>query len=199
MKMRRLVQIVTVGPTVFQKTTRPQDDSVLNYDHFQLPEKTSKQIELLPADLNQSEFPELPDNAEESIEIERLDVSDELNSITLDYVESLYSRGRYAEVFEVLDRQFQAGLADKIDFSTAASLMARSAANLGRLSEAGYWARKAIDSDKLIPAYRYLYASILQEQGLLEEAKIEFQGAIYLDPSFVMAHFSLGIIIQTTQ
>jgi chemotaxis protein methyltransferase CheR len=191
-----LVQIVTVGPTAFQKTTRPQNNSVIYYDYFQFPEKTSEHIELLPAESNERELQAFLDYAAESVEVEGLAVSDELNNITLDYVESLYSQGRYSEVFEALDRQVQSSLDDKINFSTAVSLMARSLANLGRLSEAGYWAKKAIDADKLIPMYRYIYATILQEQGLLEEAKAEFQGAIYLDPTFIMAHFSLGALFK---
>jgi len=50
------------------------------------------------------------------------------------------------------------------------ALVARACANSGKLAEARQWAEKAISEDKLNAALHYLRATILQEQGDIEEA-----------------------------
>ncbi|MFA6970792.1 MAG: CheR family methyltransferase [Gallionella sp.] len=75
--------------------------------------------------------------------------------------------------------------------------MARSCANQGRLSEALAWCEQAIAADKLNPAQHYLFAIILQEQGRLDAAIQSLMRALYLDPDFAMAHFSLGNLHQS--
>lgn len=70
--------------------------------------------------------------------------------------------------------------------------MAHFCANQGRLAEAIGWCEKAIAADKLDPATHYLLATILQEQGENELAVRSLLRALYLDPDFVLAHFSLG-------
>lgn len=77
------------------------------------------------------------------------------------------------------------------------SLLARSCANQGRLDEALEWCEKAIAADKLNPAHHYLSATILQEQGRHEIAIQALMRALYLDPDFVLAHFTLGNLHQS--
>jgi len=77
------------------------------------------------------------------------------------------------------------------------SHMARSCANQGRLSEALEWCEKAITADKMNPLHHYLSATILQEQGQHEIAIQSLMRALYLDPDFVLAHFSLGNLHQS--
>ncbi|OIQ92229.1 chemotaxis protein methyltransferase cher2 [mine drainage metagenome] len=77
------------------------------------------------------------------------------------------------------------------------SSMARSCANQGRLSEALEWCEKAITADKMNPLHHYLSATILQEQGQHEIAIQSLMRALYLDPDFVLAHFSLGNLHQS--
>lgn len=72
------------------------------------------------------------------------------------------------------------------------SCMARSCANQGMLSEALEWCEKAIAADKMNSAHHYLSATILQEQGRHDIAMESLMRALYLDPDFVLAHFSLG-------
>lgn len=74
--------------------------------------------------------------------------------------------------------------------------LARSCANQGRLSEALTWCEQAIAADKLNPAHQYLRATILQEQGRHDIAIQSLMRALYLDPDFVLAHFSLGNLHQ---
>jgi len=69
---------------------------------------------------------------------------------------------------------------------------ARQAANLGQLNEAEEWARLAIEQVPLDPETHYTLALILLEQNKLEMAYIEFKKAIYLEPKFILAYFSLA-------
>ena len=74
----------------------------------------------------------------------------------------------------------------------SSALLARTCANLGELTEAREWAEKAIAADKLDARLHYLRAIILQEQGATEEAVASLKRALYLDPDFVLAYFTLG-------
>ncbi|HUY04575.1 MAG TPA: CheR family methyltransferase [Rhodocyclaceae bacterium] len=74
----------------------------------------------------------------------------------------------------------------------ALSRAARTCANQGNLGEAAEWCEQAIVADKLNPAYLYLLATIRQEQGYHEPAVQSLMRALYLDPGFVLAHFTLG-------
>lgn len=69
---------------------------------------------------------------------------------------------------------------------------ARDCADQGRLGEAAGWCEKAIAADKLNPAHYYLLATIRQEQGLPDAAAQALKQALYVDPEFVLAHFTLG-------
>jgi chemotaxis protein methyltransferase CheR len=79
------------------------------------------------------------------------------------------------------------------------SRMARSCANQGMLSEALEWCEKAIAADKMNSAHYYLSATILQEQGRHDIAMQSLMRALYLDPDFVLAHFSLGNLHQSQE
>jgi chemotaxis protein methyltransferase CheR len=83
------------------------------------------------------------------------------------------------------------------DEREASSRLARNCANQGRLSEALAWCEQAIAADKLNPAHQYLLATILQEQGRHDTAIQALMRALYLDPDFVLAHFSLGNLHQS--
>ena len=75
-----------------------------------------------------------------------------------------------------------------------ASATARDCANQGRLTEAIGWCGKAIAADKQNPAHYYLLGIVEHEQGHVEAARKSLTRALYLDPRFVLAHFSLGNI-----
>jgi len=86
--------------------------------------------------------------------------------------------------------------ASKEALSSELSLRARAAANRGDLAAALLLCDKAISADRLLPASHYLRGVILQEQGALEEATASLKRALYLDQSFVVAHFALGNILR---
>jgi chemotaxis protein methyltransferase CheR len=83
------------------------------------------------------------------------------------------------------------------DEQEAPSRMARRYANQGSLSEALEWCNKAIAADKMNLSHHYLLATILQEQGQHDVAIKSLMRALYLDPEFVLAHFSLGNLHQS--
>lgn len=74
----------------------------------------------------------------------------------------------------------------------AMALLARRAADQGRLDEALDWCRRALSADALSPAWNYLRATILLERGETEAAATALQRTLYLDPGCVMAHVALA-------
>jgi chemotaxis protein methyltransferase CheR len=101
---------------------------------------------------------------------------------------SLYERGRYGEAADTLLASF-AGHTPGPD---AFSLLARSLANQGRLADALAWCDRWIAADKMDVAGHYLRAVVLLERGHQDEARGSLQRALYLEPGFVLAHFTLG-------
>lgn len=73
-----------------------------------------------------------------------------------------------------------------------AARLARQCADGGRLETALEWCERAIAADRLDAAHHYLQAMILRECGDTESAVASLERAVYLDPTFVMAHFGLG-------
>ncbi len=71
-------------------------------------------------------------------------------------------------------------------------LLARVYANQGNLPLASEWSARTVAADKLNSRSHYLHATILEEQGRIGEAAEALKHALYLEPDFVLAHFSLG-------
>jgi chemotaxis protein methyltransferase CheR len=73
-------------------------------------------------------------------------------------------------------------------------LIAKAYANMGDLEPARAWCEKAIATEKLNPEIYYLLSTILQSDRKIDEALKALKQSIYLDPEFVMAHFTLGML-----
>lgn len=69
---------------------------------------------------------------------------------------------------------------------------ARMHADLGELEQALAWCERWTAADKLDPRSHYLRAVILFEQGCLDAARGALQRALFLQPDFVLAHYTLG-------
>lgn len=95
---------------------------------------------------------------------------------------------------ECADGEQMLGIASAADSRALQDLarLARACANEGRLDSARQYCEAAVSTDKLNPELRYLLASILMEQGHLEDSVACLKQALYLDPNFVLAHFALG-------
>jgi len=73
-------------------------------------------------------------------------------------------------------------------------LMAQVLANRGDLAGARAWCGRAIAENKLNPFYHHLMATIRQEEGATDAAVGELRRALYADPSYIPAHFTLANI-----
>jgi chemotaxis protein methyltransferase CheR len=100
----------------------------------------------------------------------------------------LYRKGAYREAAEALRELKKTAKLDR----EGLALLIRAEANRGLLADALRLCQEALDQDKLDPALHLLRAEILQEQGLLSEAQLALQRALYLDQNLVLAHFALG-------
>ena len=102
----------------------------------------------------------------------------------------LYKKGNYAEAEYILMNL----LAENPEETEIMVMLSRTYANRGKLHEAIEWCEKAISKDKLNPGYHYLHAIIMQENGQFQEAATSLKHAIFLNPDFVPAYFSLGML-----
>ncbi|HEY6872704.1 MAG TPA: CheR family methyltransferase [Geobacteraceae bacterium] len=109
---------------------------------------------------------------------------------------ALYRQGLYEDAATKLSGMLAEGDgADRSSFyGEAATLMARLHANRGDFPAALAWAGKAVAVNKLDPELRYLQAVIHQEQGELDAATAALKKTLYLDQTFVLAHFALAIL-----
>lgn len=112
--------------------------------------------------------------------------------------ESLYLQGLYSEVTDTLLAGFAKYSVERHLNPAIFSLMARALANQGRLDDALVWCDRWIAADKLDIAGHYLRGMVLLEQGKFELAQSSLQRAVYLQPDFVLAHFSLGNLAHTS-
>lgn len=74
--------------------------------------------------------------------------------------------------------------------------LARTLANQGMLAEAQLLVEQSLAADRLKPEVHYLYATIREEQGAVDEAVAALRTALYLDQDFVLAHFSLAHLLR---
>jgi len=101
---------------------------------------------------------------------------------------ALYGQGSYSEAAKKLTSLLTEAPQD----IRALALMARTLANQGNFNEAAEWCEKAIISDKLDAGCHYLLATIQQEQGQFNAALTSLKRAVYLEPGFVLAYFTMG-------
>jgi chemotaxis protein methyltransferase CheR len=110
---------------------------------------------------------------------------------------ALYRQGSYTEAADMLSgllAQSETGTGTQPAFGKALALMAQVQANRGEITLALDWVDKAIAVDKLNAELYYLRATIFQEQGEIPKSIASLKQAIYLDQTFVMAHFALGML-----
>lgn len=99
-----------------------------------------------------------------------------------------FQQGRYTDAIH----QLHLALSHNSNDAEALVLLARVYANQGRLAEALACCERGIAADKLNPGGHYLHANILQELGAIEQATQSLKRTLYVDPNFILAHFSLG-------
>jgi len=108
-----------------------------------------------------------------------------------DRAQRFYDNGLYPEAAGLLIAS-----ASKNSNSRVMTLLARALANQGKLAEAGQWCEKAATLDKLNPDLHYLLAVIFSELDRMDSAVMSLKRTLYLDPDFVLAHFTLANIYR---
>jgi chemotaxis protein methyltransferase CheR len=103
----------------------------------------------------------------------------------------LHAAGRQTEALAALDREPEAG--DRM--AERAALRARIHADLGNGAEALRWCDRAIAADRVRSESYYLLASIKMEYDDEPGGAQALRQALFLNPDFLMAHYSLGTLL----
>jgi len=116
------------------------------------------------------------------------------------YQEALndYNRGAYEQSVKKLLTIVSHGQNNNNSFlmkTESMILLAKSYANISDLDQAKNWCEKAIESEKLNPEIYYLLSTIFQSAGNIDDSVKALKQSIYLDPEFIMAHFTLGMLL----
>lgn len=80
--------------------------------------------------------------------------------------------------------------------AAALAQLAYQYADQGQLDTALAWCNRSLALDSLNLRAHYLYAMIQQARGEIEEAIQALQRALYLHPTFIMAHLGLGTLAR---
>ena len=103
-----------------------------------------------------------------------------------------FNRNNYAEAIKDLNEL----LTSEPNNDTAQSLLLRSLANLGNLTEALKKCKIYLSTNTHNASLNYLHATILLELNDSENAEQALRKAIYMDHSLVMAQFEMGNILN---
>ncbi len=105
-------------------------------------------------------------------------------------INNMFMSGNYQEVITTLSNKNKTA-EDYI-------LLVKSHANLGDLVSAASVCESAISESKLDYRLHFIYSKILQNQGRNTDATSSLKRAIFLNPDFVLAYYSLGNILIKT-
>jgi chemotaxis protein methyltransferase CheR len=110
--------------------------------------------------------------------------------------EEIFDRGGFTEVVSLLEKELgeSKNYFQSDDLEKAFVLLAKTNANLGRLDEAKKWSKEAITINKINYRTYYLLANILLEADQREEAIASLRNALFIEPNFILASFTLGNI-----
>jgi len=108
--------------------------------------------------------------------------------VALDSAAEAYARGDYATAERLAQ---DAVLRDPEDVA-AWIVRVRSAANAGKLTEAGQICAVAIDRHRLVPELHYLHGMLQIESGRSADGARDARRALYLDRTLIMGHMLLG-------
>ncbi|MEK6759536.1 MAG: CheR family methyltransferase [Deltaproteobacteria bacterium] len=127
------------------------------------------------------------DGAQAAVRPKPLKKGPSVRTTALEEAGRLFKLGAYQQACETLEAD-----AKSKDSPEECALLARIYANQGRLELAQIWCRRAISAERLNPAFQFLMATILMEQGLFKESVAALKKTLYLDPRFVLAYYMLA-------
>jgi len=106
---------------------------------------------------------------------------------------TLFSAGNYRETVNILLQYIEQNIEDV----PGIILLSRAYANIGELAEARRWCERAINKEKLNTEYYHLLSVILIEQNEPALAENYLHKALYSDPDYALAHFTLGNLLKS--
>lgn len=101
---------------------------------------------------------------------------------------AFFDAGNNREVIDLLLPLAEAGEGNNEIFALLSQAMTRAKDLPGAIN----WIGECLKKDKLNPSFHYLHALLLQNSGHLGQAIQSVQKALFIDPSFVIAHFVLA-------
>ncbi len=112
------------------------------------------------------------------------------------HLEELLEQHDYHGVLELLAGYEAQTLTALPDYARVTACRARALASLGKLEAARVAAAQALEVDRVDPYCYYLAATIAGELGNYIEAAAFSRRALFLDPGFIMAHFSRAMFLK---
>ena len=105
-----------------------------------------------------------------------------------------HSQGNISEAAKYYQHFINQGFKDHRVFSNYGAILK----DLGKLEDAEFSTRKAIEIKPDYTEAHFNYGAILKDLGKFKEAEISYRKAIELDPSFGKAYFNLGNILKAS-
>lgn len=109
----------------------------------------------------------------------------------------LYQKKQYQEVISLLLPIIKENERNEIFLKKNLKeihLLIKTFANQGNVKEASLLLEKAMALDKLNPSLHYIHATLLQTEGKIQEAIKSLKKSLFLDPNYIVAYFTLGVL-----
>ncbi len=107
-----------------------------------------------------------------------------------------FTARNYREVVKLIPDDFDVSGRQEAEYAEIMALKARSLANSGEIQAAAAAIARALDADKVNPFYCYLSATIARELGDFAAALNFYRQVLFLEPDFIMAHFSIATLLK---
>lgn len=109
----------------------------------------------------------------------------------------LYQKKQYQEVISLLFPMIKENENNDSFLKTKQKeiyLLIKTFANQGNLNDATLLVEREMKLDKLNPPLHYIHATLLQAEGNIQEAIKSLKKALFLDPNYIIAYFTLGVL-----
>lgn len=169
------IPVYVPGMVLYQKST----SKIKNQFNFT--------FDISRAETESVQNPQEPDYPAKCPKIDSLDISGSMVSNDKESLQ-LYSKGNYTDVIDKPQNESQT--------FEKQLLIIKALANQGNYIGAIKVCENAIAANKSEPRLHYLYATILLENQLTDQALASLKRAIYLDADFVLAYYSMRNIYQ---
>ncbi|MCK5681134.1 hypothetical protein KAI46_10040 [bacterium] len=105
----------------------------------------------------------------------------------------------YREIVDLVSSEIEIFAKLEPEYPEIMACKAQALANLGVIDDAVDAIEMALEVDKVNPLYYYLAATIRRELADYDAALKLYRQALFLEPDFIMAHFSLATLLKQLQ